>query len=174
MNEVIQNIRSRRSVKKYKSDAVPQEIVDAITEAGTFAPSGLNKQSPIILQVTNKAVRDKLSRLNAQVAGMPSGTDPFYNAPVVLAVLANKDVPTYVYDGSLVMENLLLAAHSLGIGACWIHRAKETFQTEEGKALLKELGIEGNYEGIGNCILGYADAEPIFRPRKDGYIFKIN
>lgn len=174
MNEVIQNIRSRRSVKKYKSNAVPQEIVDAITEAGTFAPSGLNKQSPIILQVTNKTVRDKLSQINARVAGMPSGTDPFYNAPVVLVVLANKDVPTYVYDGSLVMENILLAAHSLGIGACWIHRAKETFETEEGKALLKELGIEGNYEGIGNCILGYADAEPIFRSRKDGYIYKIN
>lgn len=174
MNEIIENIRSRRSVKKYKSDALPQKIVDVITEAGTFAPSGQNKQSPIILQVTNKAVRDKLSRLNAQVAGMPTGIDPFYNAPVVLVVLANTDVSTYVYDGSLVMENLLLAAHSLGIGACWIHRAKETFQTEEGKALLKELGIEGNYEGIGNCILGYADAEPIFRPRKDGYVYKIN
>ena len=82
--------------------------------------------------------------------------DPFYGAPVVLVVLADKSRPTYLYDGSLVMGNLMLAAHSLGLGSCWIHRAKETFEREEGKAILKELGIEGDYEGIGNCVIGYA------------------
>ncbi len=172
MNAIIENIKSRRSIKKFKSDAVPQELVDAITEAGTYAPTGRNLQSPIILAVTDKALRDKLSKLNAQVVGMPDGTDPFYGAPLVLVVLANKDVPTYLYDGSVVMENMLLAAHSLGLGSCWIHRAKESFETEEGKQILQDLGIEGNYEGIGNCIVGYADMEPVLRRRKDGYIFR--
>ena len=97
--------------------------------------------------------------------------DPFYGAPVVLVVLADKAVGTYLYDGSLTMENMMLAAHDLGLGACWIHRAKEEFASEEGKAILKELGVEGDYEGIGNCILGYADGElPAAKPRKEGYI----
>lgn len=173
MNQVIENIKSRKSVKKFKSDMVDEKIIDMITEAGTYAPSGLNKQSPIILAVTNKPMRDKISKLNAKVANMKDGMDPFYNAPVVLIVLANKDVPTYLYDGSVVMENMLLAAHSLGLGACWIHRAKEVFETEEGKSILKELNIEGNYEGIGNCIVGYPDMEPIAKPRKENYIYKI-
>lgn len=173
MNQVIENIKSRKSVKKFKSDIVDEKIIDMITEAGTYAPSGLNKQSPIILAVTNKTMRDKISKLNAKVANMKDGMDPFYNAPVVLIVLANKDVPTYLYDGSVVMENMLLAAHSLGLGACWIHRAKEVFETEEGKSILKELNIEGNYEGIGNCIVGYPDMEPIAKPRKENYIYKI-
>ncbi len=173
MNQVIENIKSRKSVKKYKSDMVDEKLIDMIAEAGTYAPSGLNKQSPIILAITNKTMRDKISKLNAKVANMKDGMDPFYNAPVVLVVLANKDVPTYVYDGSLVMENMLLAAHSLGLGACWIHRAKEVFETEEGKSILKELNIEGNYEGIGNCIVGYPDIEPITKPRKANYIYKI-
>ncbi len=173
MNEIIDNIKTRRSVKKYKSDPVPQELVDMIAQAGTYAPSGMNKQSAIILEVTDKSTRDKLSKINAQVAGMPENFDPFYNAPVVLVVLADKDVLTYIYDGSLVMENMMLAAHSLGLGSSWIHRAKETFETEEGKQILKDLGIEGNYEGIANCIIGYADMEPISKPRKDNYIYKI-
>lgn len=173
MNEVIENIKKRRSIKKYKSDMVPQELIDIITEAGTYAPSGLNKQSPIIIEVTSKDMRDRLSRLNAKVAGMPESVDPFYNAPVILVVLANKSVPTYIYDGSLVMGNMLLAANSLSLGACWIHRAKETFETEEGKEILKELGIEGDYEGIGNCIIGYPDMEPASHSRKEKYIYKI-
>lgn len=173
MNEVIENIKTRRSIKKYKSDMVLQELIDIITEAGTYAPSGLNKQSPIIIEVTDKDMRDRLSRLNAKVAGMPDGVDPFYNAPVILVVLADKSVPTYIYDGSLVMGNMLLAANSLSLGACWIHRAKETFETEEGKEILKELGIEGDYEGIGNCIIGYPDMEPASHSRKEKYIYKI-
>ena len=173
MNEIIENIKTRKSVKKYKSDMVNQEMIDIISEAGTYAPSGMNKQSPIILQITNKKMRDKLSKINAQVAGMPENFDPFYNAPVVLVVLADKNIPTYIYDGSLVMENMMLAANSLGLGSCWIHRAKETFETEEGKQILKDLGIEGNYEGIANCIVGYPDIEPISHPRKEKYIYKI-
>ncbi len=173
MNEILNNIKTRRSIKKYKNDLVDQKIIDMITEAGTYAPSGMNKQSPIILEITNKEMRDKLSKINAKIAGMPEDFDPFYNAPVVLVVLANKDIPTYVYDGSLVMENMMLTAHSLGLGSCWIHRAKETFETEEGKQILKNLGIDGNYEGIANCIIGYSDMEPISHPRKEKYIYKI-
>ena len=172
MTEVIKSIISLRSVKSYKPDAVPAELLDAVLEAGTYAPTGRNMQSPIIIAVTDKATRDKLSRLNAEVMGMDG--DPFYGAPAVLVVLADRSRSTYLYDGSLVMENLMLAAHSLGLGSCWIHRAKEVFDSEEGKEILASLGIEGDYEGIGNCILGYADQEPKPRvPRKDNYIYKI-
>lgn len=173
MNEIFNNIKTRRSIKKYKNTKVPQELVDIVAEAGTYAPSGLNKQSPIILEITNKELRDKLSKINATIANMPENFDPFYNAPVVLVVLANKDNPTYLCDGSLVMQNMMLTAHSLGLGSCWIHRAKETFETEEGQQILKELGITGNYEGIANCILGHPDIEPTFKPRKDKYIYKV-
>lgn len=174
MNEIIKNIETRRSVRKFKDDMIPQEIINQITEAGTYAPTGMNKQSPIIIEVTNKKVRDKLSRINAKIMGKEENFDPFYNAPVVLIVLADKNVPTYIYDGSVVMQNLMLAAHSLGIGSCWIHRAKETFELPDGKEILKELGIEGDYEGIGNCALGYIDGEKLKNtPRKENYIYKI-
>ena len=173
MNEVIKNIETRRSVKKYKSDIVPNEIIDQIIKAGTYAPSGMNRQSPIIIAVKNKEVRDKLARLNAKIMGQ-NDIDPFYGAPVVLIVLADKRCPTHVYDGSLVMGNLMLAAHSLNIGSCWIHRAKEEFETEEGKEILKSFGIEGDYEGIGHCILGYIDGEEKkATPRKENYVYKV-
>lgn len=171
--DTMQTLLTRVSVKKYKSDPVPKEIIDQIIQAGLQAPSGLNKQAPIILAVTNKEVRDELSALNAGKDPF-FRADPFYNAPCVLVVLADKSVPTYVYDGSLVMENLLLAAHALGFGACWIHRAKETFETPEGKALLKKLGIEGEYEGIGNCIVGYPEGElPKIKPRKENRVYYV-
>ena len=169
MNEIIKNIVERRSIKKYKSDMVPSELIDEVLKAGTFAPTGMNKQSPIIIAITNKEVRDKLSKLNAKIMGVD--IDPFYGAPVVIVVLADKSVPTYIYDGSLVMENMMLAAHSLGLGSCWIHRAKEEFETEEGKALLKEWGVDENYVGIGHCLLGYPDGNlhpPV--KRKENYI----
>ena len=172
MNEVIKAIKERRSVKSYKNNPVPAELLDAILEAGTYAPTGRNMQSPIMIAVTDKATRDKLSRLNAEVMGRDG--DPFYGAPAVIVVLADKSRMTYLYDGTLVMENLMLAAHSLGLGSCWIHRAKEVFDSDEGKEILKSLGIEGEYEGIGNCIIGYTDIPPAERkPRKDGYIYKI-
>lgn len=170
MSNTINAILSRRSIRKYKPDMVPKEIIEKIVQAGTYAATGLGKQSPIILAVTNKELRDKLSKMNAEVMGTAS--DPFYGAPVVLVVLADKSRPTYVYDGSLVMGNLMLAAHELGIASCWIHRAKEEFESPEGKEILRSLGIEGDYEGIGHCILGYADMEaPKAAPRKENYVY---
>ena len=171
MNEFLEVIKSRKSTKAFLDKEVPLELIEQIVEAGTYAPTGRNLQSPIIVAVTNKAVRDHLSKMNASI--MNANTDPFYGAPVVLIILANKDVNTYIYDGSCVMENLMLAAHSLGLGSCWIHRAKEEFESEEGKALLKEWGIEGNYEGIGHVIIGYNKVEPVSKPRKDNYVYYI-
>ena len=172
MSELLDMIKTRRSIRKYKSDMVPKEIIDKIVEAGTYAATGMGQQSPIILAVTNKEVRDKLSKWNADIMG--TDTDPFYGAPVVLVVLADKNRPTAVYDGSLVMGNLMLEAEAQGIGSCWIHRAKEEFESEEGKELLRSLGIEGDYEGIGHCILGYADGDaPKAAPRKDSYVYYV-
>jgi nitroreductase len=170
--DALQAMLTRKSIKKYKPDPVPQALIDQIIEAGLNAPSGLNKQAPIIVAVTNKEIRDKLSKLNAGKDPF-FRADPFYGAPVVLVVLADKSVPTYLYDGSLVMENLQLAAHALGLGACWIHRARETFEMDEGKEILKSLGIEGEYEGIGNCILGYPDHDPDKKPRKENRVYYI-
>ena len=173
MNDVLETIKSRRSIRKYKSDMVPQDKLEKIIEAGTYAATGMGKQSPIIVAVTNKELRDKLSAMNAKIMGVNS--DPFYGAPVVLIVLADKSRPTYLYDGSLVMGNLMLEAEAQGVGSCWIHRAKEEFESEEGKEILKSLGIEGDYEGIGHCVLGYADGpEPKAAPRKDSYVYHID
>ena len=167
---MLDKMKTRRSVRKFKPDMIPKEIIEKIVEAGTYAASGMNRQPGLIVAVTNKELRDKLSKMNADIMG--ANTDPFYGAPVVLIVLADKSAPTYLYDGSLVMGNLMLAAHELGIGSCWIHRAKEEFDSEEGKAILKELGIEGDYEGIGHCVLGYTDGEyPDVKPRKENMVF---
>ena len=172
MSDVLETIKSRRSIRKYKSDMVPQDKLEKIIEAGTYAATGMGKQSPIIVAVTNKELRDKLSAMNAKIMG--TNTDPFYGAPVVLIVLADKSRPTYLYDGSLVMGNLMLEAEAQGIGRCWIHRAKEEFESEEGKEILKSLGIEGDYEGIGHCVLGYADGPaPKAAPRKDSYVYYV-
>ena len=172
MSDVLETIKSRRSIRKYKSDMVPQEKLEKIIEAGTYAATGMGKQSPIIVAVTNKELRDKLSAMNAKIMG--TNTDPFYGAPVVLIVLADKSRPTYLYDGSLVMGNLMLEAEAQGIGSCWIHRAKEEFESEEGKEILKSLGIEGDYEGIGHCVLGFADGPaPKAAPRKDSYVYYV-
>lgn len=175
MNEVIKTIKERRSIRKYKPDMIPREAIDQIIEAGLYAASGMNRQAVVTIAVTNKELRDRLSAVNAKIAGMPEGTDPFYGAPVVLIVLGDKSMPTYVYDGSLVMGNMMLAAHSLGLGSRWIHRAKEEFQTEEYKKLLEDLGIQGEYEGIGHCIVGYADGEiPSASERKENRVFFVN
>lgn len=172
MSEVINNMKTRRSIRKYKPDMIPEDVLNRIIEAGTYAATGMGKQSPIIIAVTNKEIRDKFSKMNAEIMGVDS--DPFYGAPVVLIVLADKSRPTYVYDGSLVMGNLMLAAHAEGIGSCWIHRAKEEFESAEGKAFLKSLGIEGDYEGIGHCVLGYTDGEePKAMPRKENYVYCV-
>ena len=172
MAETLTTLKTRRSCRAYKPDHVEQEKLDAILEAGTYAATGMGKQSPIILVVKDPEVRGKLAKINAGVLGME--IDPFYGAPELLVVLANKEIPTYVYDGSLVMGNLMNAAADLGVSSCWVHRAKEEFESEEGKAILKALGIEGDYEGIGNLILGYAQkpAAPA-APRKADYVYNI-
>ena len=171
--DTIKAIKERRSIRNYKEEHVPQEIIDKIIDAGLYAASGMNQQSAIIVQVSDKEMRDKLSKMNAKVMGID--IDPFYGAPDLLIVLANKDMPTYIYDGSLVMGNLMIVAHELGIGSCWIHRAKEMFETKEGKEILSSIGIQGDYEGIGICIIGYVDgAYPEVKPRKENRVYKIN
>ena len=172
-NNTLETLKTRRSVRYYQDRLPEKELLDKILEAGTYAPTGKNNQAPIIVAITNKETRDKLSKLNAQVLG--SENDPFYGAPVVLVVLADRNfASTYIYDGALVMGNLMNAAHAVGLGSCWIHRAKEVFDSPEGKELLKEWGIEGDYEGIGNCIVGYIDgAAPEAKPRKENYIYWV-
>ena len=169
MNEMLKGLTERRSCRSYRADPIPREVLDQILAAGTYAATGMGRQSPLMIAVTDREVRDRLSKLNAAVMG--ADTDPFYGAPTVVAVLADRAVPTYLYDGSLVLGNLMNAAHALGVGSCWIHRAREVFAGEEGQALLRSLGITGDYEGIGFCILGWPDGpcRPA-APRKEGYV----
>ena len=171
MNEIIKAMKERRSVRKYTSKMPAKSDIEQIVEAGLFAANAMGKQETTIVAVTNKGLRDRLSRMNARVLGNES-FDPFYGAPVILIVLGKKDWANRVYDGSLVMGNLMLASHALGLGSIWIHRAKEEFESEEGKAILKELGISGEWEGIGHCAIGYADGEiPAPVPRKEGRVY---
>lgn len=172
MNDTLKVLETRRSCRAFKPDMIKKEELDAILRAGTYAPTGMGKQAPIIIAVTDKEMRDKIAAENAKIMGV--NIDPFYGAPVILIVLANKAVPTYLYDGSLVMGNLMNAAESLGVANIWIHRAKEEFQSDFGKEILTKLGIEGEYEGIGHCALGYAAApakEPV--ARKENYVYRI-
>ena len=174
MNEVIKAMIERRSCRSYKPDMVPAEDIDAVIEAGLYAATGAGKQTPIVIAVTDKKVRDELAKVNAQIGGWKEGFDPFYGAPVVLIVLAKKSFPTYVYDGSLMMGNMMLAAHSLGLGSCWIHRAKEEFEMDAYKKLLADLGVDEEVEGIGHCILGYADGElPKAAERAPGRVYRV-
>ncbi len=171
MNEVIQSIKTRRSVRSFLPKQVEPELLDAVLEAGTYAPTGSGKQSPVIVAVQDPATVKQLSRMNAAVYGTSS--DPFYGAPTILVVLADKTRRTYLLDGAAVLTTLANAAHALGLGSCWIHRAKEEFESEEGKALLKQWGIEGDYEGVGHIALGYTAAAPGEpAPRKSNYIVK--
>ncbi len=174
MNEIIKAMKERRSIRNFKSDAVPEEMIEQIISAGLYAASGRGMQSSIIVAVTNQQQRDQLSELNRKIGGWKEGFDPFYNAPVVLIVLSDKSRPTGIYDGSLVMGNLMLAAHSLGLGSCWIHRAKEEFETEDYRAFLTSLGIEGEYEGIGHCVVGYVQGEiPQAPERNDHRVYYV-
>lgn len=166
-----EDLLTRRSVRKYTDRQVEDEKLDKVLTAGLYAPTGMNNQAPILVAVRDKETRDRLSRMNAAVMG--ASGDPFYGAPCVIVVLSDPERMTWVEDGSLVLGNLMNAAHSLGLGSCWIHRAKECFDTPEGKALLKKWGVPENYRGVGNCILGYAAEEPEAKPRKSGRIIKI-
>ena len=171
MNETMQTLLSRRSTKAYQDTPVPEDLLDKVLQAGLYAPTGRNNQNVVCVAVTNKVVRDQLSKMNAQVMGAEN--DPFYGAPCVIVVLADATGTTWVEDGSLVLGNMLNAAHSLGLGNCWVHRARQMFDSQEGKALLKQWGIPEHYQGIGNCILGYAATEPAAKPRKEGRIIKV-
>lgn len=168
MNETIKNLIERRSCRKYSTTQIKEEELNSVLKAGEYAPTGMGRQSPIILVLQNKEKIEKLSKLNAKIMG--TDKDPFYGAPTVLIVLADKNIGTYKEDGSLVLGNLMNAAYSLGLGSCWIHRAKEEFKTEEGKELLKEWNIPENYVGIGHCILGYPEEKSEAKPRKEDYI----
>ena len=171
MNEALKAIYNRRSIRKYKPEQISREELEAVLKAGVCAPTGMNRQSPIILVLQDKEQIAYLSKLNAAVNHWES--DPFYGAPTVLIVLAQADSPHAVQDGSLVMGNLMNAASALGLGSCWINRAREVFDSDEGKALLKKWGIEGEYIGIGNCILGYPDEEREMKPRKENYVYYV-
>lgn len=162
----------RRSIRKYKNTPIPEELLDKVLEAGTFAPTGMNRQTPVMVAVTNKEIRDLLEKENAKVMG-DEDRKPFYGAPAVITVFCNPEVYTSFEDACLVMGNLLNAAHAVGLGGCWIHRAKEVFATEKGKELMKKWGVPENFVGVGNCILGYADEAPEAKPRKDGYVIKV-
>ena len=173
MNESIKNMLERRSIRAYKKDLVPQETLDMILEAGEYSPSGMGQQSTLMVVTQNPELVAKLSKMNAAVMG--STSDPFYGAPTVIIVFSDSKMGTCVENGSLVMGNLMNAAHALDVDSCWIHRAKEEFESEEGKALLKKWGIEGDYAGIGHCILGYAaeGGEAPAKPRKEDYVVRV-
>lgn len=171
MNETLKTLMGRRSVRSYKPDQVPEDVLEQILKAGEYAPSGMGRQSAVMVVVQDPEIKKTLSRINASIMG--NDGDPFYGAPTVIVVLADSERGTFVEDGSLVMGNLMNAAFSLGVDSCWIHRARETFETEEGKALLRKWGLSENYKGIGNCILGYSDQPlPQAKPRKDGFVIR--
>lgn len=174
MNEILKAIKSRRCIRSFTEEMPKREDLEKIIEAGLYAPNGMGKQSPIIIAVTNKELRDKLSRMNREIAGLPEGKDPFFGGRAVLVVLARKEAATAVYDGSLCMGNMMLAAHSLGLGSIWIHRAKQEFESEEGKEILRALGVEGEVEGIGHCVLGYIKGDyPEAAERKSDRVFWV-
>ena len=171
-NEIIKAMEERRSIRKFRSEMPPMEQIEQIVEAGLYAANARGKQATITVAITDKALRDKLAKANCRIGGWDEGFDPFYGAPVILVVLAEKSWPIRVYDGSLVMGNMQLAAHSLGLGSIWIHRAKEEFETTEWQEILKSLGVEGEWEGIGHCAVGYIDGDmPKAAPRKEGRVF---
>lgn len=173
MNETLNNIKTRRSIRAYRPAQIEESLLEQLLEAGTYAPTGGGRQSPVIVAVQNPETIRQLSGMNAAVNS--SSGDPYYGAPTVLVVLADRTKRTYLLDGAAVLTTLLNAAHALGLGACWIHRAKEMFESEEGKTLLQQWGIRGDYEGIGQVVVGYVaepSAEPA--PRKADYILRVN
>ena len=174
VNAIIEILKTRRSIRKFKPDMPPKAQIAQIVDAGLYATNGRGKQSVVTIAVTDKATRDRIAADNCRIGGWPEGFDPFYGAPVILIVLADKTCPTGIYDGSLVMGNLMQSAHALGLGSIWIHRAKEEFETDAYKKWLLDLGIGGEWEGVGHCAVGYADCDaPEAAPRKDGRVFWV-
>ena len=168
---MLENLKERRSIRKYKPEHVSDAHLDAILEAGLYAASGMNTQNTVMVAVRDKATRDQLSRMNAEVMGTTA--DPFYGAPCVVVVLVEPERYTAVEDGSLVMGNLMQAAYDIGLGSCWIHRARQMFESEEGKVLLRKWGLREDLIGVANCILGYPDEVPAPKPRREGRIIKV-
>lgn len=172
MNEIIKAMKERRSIRKFKPDMPKKEAIDQIVDAGLYAANGMGRQAVITIAVTNQKLRDEISADNCKIGGWEEGFDPFYGAPVILIVLAEKNWRNRVYDGSLVLGNMMLAAHSLGLGSIWIHRAKEEFEMPRYQQLLSDLGIAGEWEGIGHCAVGYMDGElPRAAERKEGRVY---
>lgn len=172
MQSTIDDLKTRRSCRAYKGEQISVDELNLVLEAGEYAPTGMGMQSPIMVVVQDKPTIKLLSDINAEIMGV--NKDPFYGAPTVVVVLADTNRPTWVEDGSLVMGNLMNAAHAIGLGSCWINRARETFDRPEGKELLKKWGIPETYRGVGNCILGYPAAEaPKTKPRKENYIIRV-
>ena len=172
MNQALSNLLTRRSIRAYEARQVEGPLLDQVLEAGTYAPTAMGLQSPLMVVVQDKETIALMSRLNAQVMG--GDGDPFYGAPTVVVVFADRENRNGVQDASLVLGNLMNAAHAVGLGSCWINRAKETFELPEGRALLRKWGVDNRYVGVGNCILGYAAGEaPAPKPRKDGYVLRV-
>lgn len=175
MNEILEAIKTRRSVRKFSSRMPDTALIDQVIEAGLYAASGKNRQCTLTLAVTDPVLREKLRRDNAAIGSWQADHDPFYGAPVILTVLAEKDFPTHVYDGSLVLGNMMLAAHALGLAGVWIHRAKEEFEREDYRQLLRDRGVDGEWEGIGHLALGYIEGEaPAPKPRRDGRVLWVS
>ncbi|MDD6647677.1 MAG: nitroreductase [Firmicutes bacterium] len=172
MNEIIKAMKERRSIRKYKSEQIKDTELEQILEAGLYAASGRGQQATKLVVVQDKDTIARLSKMNAAVMG--ADTDPFYGAPTVITVFADRERVTCVEDGSLVIGNMMLAAHSIGVDSCWIHRAKEVFDSQEGKELMEEWGVDADYFGVGNCILGYRDCDyPAAPARKEGRIIRV-
>jgi len=174
MNEVIKALKERRSIRKFTPEMPKKADLEQIIEAGLYAASARGEQDAIIVAVTDKKLRDRLMEMNRLIGGWQEGFDPFYGAPAVLVVLSNRESPNHGYDASLTMGNMMLAAHALGLGSCWINRALQEFDSDEGKAILRDLGIEGDWEGIGHCIVGYPDGDaPAPKPRAEGRVYWV-
>lgn len=168
-NEVIKNIIERRSIKQYKTEQITDEELKTVMEAGLYAPSGRGMQSPVMVAVQKEETMAQIVRMNAAV--MDAKSNPYYDAPTVILVFAPVDRNTYIEDASCVLDTMMLAAHSIGLGSRWIHRERQMFETEEGKQLMKKWGVPENYAGIGALALGYADCElPAPPERREGRI----
>ena len=173
MNKALDNLLERRSIRSYKPGQISDDELKSVLKAGLAAPSAMNRQPTVLLVVQDKATIQLLSKLNALVMGK-EGIDPFYGAPTVIVVLSDRNIPTHVEDGSLVLGNLMNAANALGLGSCWINRAKEVFEMPEARRILRNAGIGDEYIGVGHCILGYPAADPKpAAPRKPDYIVKV-
>ena len=169
--ETLQSLKDRRSIRVYKDEQIKEEELQAVLEAGMYAPTSKGCQSPKMVVVQDPTMIKKLSEMNREIMGVEF--DPFYGAPTVVIVFAQAEESPYIEDASLVMGNLMLGAYAVGLGSCWIHRARQMFKSEEGKELMKQWGIPEGYVGVANCILGYAACEhPEAKERKADYVVR--